>query len=105
MNSAKFTQLQLDEICYKLSIVRDEPDLLDTYECTEQFASDLHDIFYKAKPGDVVKFTPEQAEIIVNELQNHCDNFAADVSEGQIEALATLNSMRQAMRKIEQAVA
>ena len=70
--SFKLTKFQLEEVCHKLSIVVDEPDLCADYSFTKSEANDLEAIFLNAKPGQFI-VTAKQAVVIAGELDNAAD--------------------------------
>lgn len=102
-----FTRMQAGEIAHKLSIVRDEPDLLDSYELSEAQASKAADAFMAASNGGLIEFDAEIADCIVGELDNSVDIALANMDcaddEGMAELRAYISSMRAAQRKVRNA--
>lgn len=101
----RFTELQAGEIAHKACIVRDEPDLLESYDLTEQQAGDFADAFLAAQRGGDVEVRDEWVDCIVGELENLIeiaqDNQDAD---GPGAHLAYIKSMRQAVSRVRAAL-
>jgi hypothetical protein len=100
-----FTKLQLDEMHSRLSIVRDEPDLIDSYEATELEIAHALDILYNAKPKEKIFFIPEIADCLIGELENSieiCDHnafFSADPHEKSV-CRSDIRAYRDAIKKL-----
>lgn len=102
----RFTELQAGEIAHKACIVRDEPDLLESYELTEQQAGAFADAFLGVPNGGEVDVQPEWVDVIVGEIENAIeiakDNMDVD---GPHPHLAYIRSLRQTVSKVQRASA
>lgn len=99
----KFTQLQLDEVCHKLSIIRDEPDLQESYDVSQEEAENFYEYFYNSKEGEIdLNFEEKYIEILIGEIQNSMERMWSnwqdcnDQSEG-----ASYRSMNLLLKKIK----
>lgn len=102
----RFTELQAGEIAHKACIVRDDPDLLESYEITEEQASALANAFLAAQRGGAVDVQPEWVDVIVGEIENLIEIAEHNMAiEGPHPHLAYISSMRQAASKVRQAIA
>lgn len=99
-----FTDLQLEEITHKLSILAEEADLQESYEISEDEAKSLYNQFYSAKNG-YVSFDEKYADIIIGEIEDRMEalydnwQFCGDEEEGYVHG-----QMQQALRKIKLAM-
>lgn len=97
----KFTALQAGEIAHKACIVRDEPDLLDSYDINEQQAGAFADAFLAAQHGGEVEVLPVWADAIVGELENLIEIAQANQEvDGPGTHLAYIKSLRAAIAKV-----
>jgi hypothetical protein len=96
----RFTELQAGEIAHKACIVRDEPDLQDSYELTQEQAEQFAKAFLAAQHGGLVDVLPEWVDVITGELEN-----AIEIAQANAETdlpgthLAYIRSMRGAIAK------
>jgi len=103
---AKFTTIQLEEMHHKLSIVRDEPDLMDSYDANELELSVACDLLYHAKPSDKLYFGFAVVDCLIGELENsieicqHNAEFCADPKE-KAEYRGAIRSFRNAIKKLQ----
>lgn len=99
-----FTKLQAEEIAHKACIVRDEPDLQDSYELSEEQATAMADAFLAAHNGGDVDVRPDWVDCIVGEVENLID-IAKDNQEidGPGSHLAYIKSMRSAIESVKRA--
>lgn len=97
----RFTKLQAGEIAHKACIVRDEPDLLESYDLTEAQAAAFADAFLAAQSGGEVNVDPAWVDCIVGEIENLIE-IAQDNQEvdGPGSHLAYIKSMRQAIKAV-----
>lgn len=103
-----FTRFQLDEIVHKLSIVRDDPDLLDSYELREEHVAAFVDTFLAAQPGQPVVVNHAIAACVIDELQDSIEIALANIAvEGELERNGLrddIRSLRAAQRKLRSAI-
>ena len=74
MPTFKLTRGPLEELRYKLSILRDEPDLLDDYGVTEEHAEEFLQRMMFQKPG-MIEVSDVEAAIISGELEKNSPDF------------------------------
>ena len=99
-----FTALQAGEIAHKACIVRDEPDLLESYELTHGQASALAAAFLAAQHGGDVDVLPEWVDVIVGEIDNSIEIAQANQEvDGPGTHLAYIKSMRSLQAKVRTA--
>lgn len=100
--TVKFTKMQLEEAQHKLCILRDEPDLQESYEVTAKEAAAVCDTFLKAQPG-FVEFPHKFAEVIVGEFDNLLDIAEANLNtdENPMALRAYMGSLKQCMARIK----
>lgn len=105
MKNIKFTQLQIQEAAHKMCTVRDEPDLLESYELTSEEASDLAAMFLKHQAGKTAVFQidPRYLDVLQGEFEN-CIEIATDnLGQGDPSQLSYIRSMKNAITKIKEA--
>lgn len=101
----KYTALQLGEICHKLSIVEDEPDLQDSYEITQDEASAIYETFHTAKPGEPVSFDRKFCDLILGELQDVQSMWAHNATDNRdTSELSMASACAAAIRKTKNAM-
>lgn len=98
----RFTKLQINEICHKLSIVRDEPDLCESYKVTPDEVDVTLQVFMRAEPG-VVEFDAKHADMIAEELENCVDIATGNIEFGDMSYLGYRRSMNMAINSIRAA--
>lgn len=104
-----FTKLQAEEIAHKLCIVRDEDDLLDSYELDRTTAERGAEAFLSNQGGGLINFDAALADCIVGELDNSVEIALANLDAGagpeeQAELRGYISSMRAAQRKLNKAI-
>jgi hypothetical protein len=96
----RFTELQAGEIAHKACVVRDEPDLQESYELTQEQAEVFAQAFLAAQHGGLVEVLPEWVDVITGELENAIEIALAN-AEVDLPGthLAYIRSMRGAIAK------
>lgn len=106
MPAITLTKLQAEELHHKLSIVVDEPDLLESYEISEQQAQAAIDAL-PYEGGEFV-FDPAISDVLDGEVENLLDIAAANMDiavDGDAAQLrAYMSSLTSLRRKIAKAV-
>lgn len=104
MITVRFSKLQLEEIQHKASIVRDEPDLQESYELTEGQAIACSDFFLQAMPGSLT-FERSYIAMLIGEIENLVeiaqDNL--DCAENRMQHLSYMSSLKGLVRKLKAA--
>jgi len=95
---------QLEECQHKACIVCEETDLQESYEISKADAEALRDLLYGAQPGRI-ELTLDQLELLAGELENASEIDEANVEAGDDESRASLQSMRDGVRKLRAAIA
>lgn len=98
----RFTKLQIEEICHKLCILRDEEDLRESYDVTSNQIDSLLTIFMQANPG-VVEFDSKHADMIAEELDNLVDIATGNIEFGDMSYLGYRRSINLAIKSIRAA--
>lgn len=105
-SSQTFTTLQLEEMHYKLCIVRDDPDVTDSYDATPEELAVATDLLYHATPFDKLFFVESIVDCLIGELENsieicqHNAEFCAD-PQAKAEYRGTIVSFRKAIKKLQ----
>ena len=104
-----FTQLQLEELVHKLSILRDDDDLLCDYELSADDACLLYDAFNavawtdRSRPRRVA-FDRRYARAVVGELLDRMNSAESNWQDcGDQDEGATYRSLHAIVKKIQQA--
>ena len=69
MLAVKFTGLQIEEVAHKMCIVRDEPELQESYGISQADADFLAELFLRAAPG-IVTFDQKFRDTIAGEIED-----------------------------------
>jgi hypothetical protein len=100
----RFTKLQAGEIAHKACIVRDDEDLRESYELTEEQAEEFAYAFLAAELcGGEVEVQPEWADVIDGEIENALEIAQSWLEDEGPTVLSYIRSMRQAANKVRQA--
>lgn len=97
----KLSKLQADELAHKMTIVRDEADLLESYEVSDDQVQALLDAIPAA--GGVLVVDKQFEDLMVGELENAIEIAEANLECGELGNLSRIGSLRGAIRKIEEA--
>ena len=99
MPTVKLSKLQAEEIAYKLTIVRDETDLLESYELT---AEEIDELIGAVPPvGGVFQFASKYEDVLVGELENCLEIAQDNLDNGDMSYLSYIRSIRNAINKIK----
>lgn len=102
--SVDLTALQINEIAHKLSIVRDEPDLLDSYELTPDDAESLYDCFVQRSGGgtQLVTFEARFLDVVIGELEDRMNALETNwIDRGDQAEGGAFRSLKAAVKKLK----
>ena len=102
--SVDLSHLQINEILHKLSIVRDEPDLLDSYELTPDEAESLYDCFAQRSGGgtQLVTFEARFLDVVIGELANRTEALGENwIDRGDQAEGGVYRSLKAALKKLQ----
>ena len=96
------TDLQREELVHKTSILRDEPDLMESYEVTQEEADRLAHVIDQS---DVPELSSKEAQILANEVDNLIEialgNMDTTDTQERRRLAAYIGSMRSLLTKLE----
>lgn len=78
------TELQWGEVCHKLSILTDEPDLQDSYDLDQRESDVIYELFYAApliKGRRVVEFDDDYIDLLIGEIENTMEIASANIED------------------------
>lgn len=102
--SVELTALQIGEIVHKLSIVRDEPDLLESYEIGLEDAEALYGCFAQRSGGgkQFVTFESRFLDVVVGELEDRMNALEANwIDAGDQAEGGAYRSLKAAVKKLK----
>lgn len=101
--SVDLSALQINEILHKLSIVRDEPDLLESYEISLDEAESLYDCFAQRSGGgtQLVTFEARFLDVVIGELEDRMNALEANWKDaGDEQEGGAFRSLKAAVKKL-----
>lgn len=101
--SVELSNLQINEIVHKLSIVRDEPDLLDSYEISANDAETIYDCFVQRSGGgtQLVTFEARFLDVVIGELEDRMNALEANwIDRGDQAEGGAYRSLKAAVKKL-----
>lgn len=102
--SVELTALQINEITHKLSIVRDEPDLQESYEIALDEAEALYDCFRERSGGgnQLVTFEGRFLDVVIGELEDRMQALEANwIDAGDQAEGGAYRSLKAAVKKLK----
>ena len=86
--TVKLNKDQIGELCHKLSIALDEPDILDSYDTTAEIIGPVYDYLLPINSDASVTLPKDLAPLFLGELRNCIDiaNHNIQYSKGKEQA-------------------